>query len=70
MNVTTDIRYNGSGRYTFSKYDDGCVDITYDTEYDGGLSCTFKLNSKEAEILKEFLEENYCEDCKESSRIN
>ena len=70
INITTDIKYSGRGRYTFSKYDDGCVDITYDTEDDSGLSCTFKLNSKEAEILKEFLEENYCEDCKESSRIN
>ena len=54
----------------FPSHDTRCVDITYDTEYDGGLSCTFKLNSKEVEILKEFLEENYCEDCKERSRIN
>ena len=34
MNITTDIRYNRQGRYAFSKYDDGCVDITYDTEDD------------------------------------
>ena len=74
IKLTTNPNYNKQGKYEFRTYDDGSISITYNTfnadGYTNHLECSFILNKQEAKLLKEFLEENYCEDCKESSRIN
>lgn len=60
MDISTDVTFNKQGNYTFKYYSDGSLSITYNTR-DGNdspnhLACSLNLNSKEVEILKEFLE--------------
>ena len=60
MKISTDVNFNKQGRYTFNHYSDGSLSITYNTvdanNLPNHLTCSLILNSKEVEILKEFLD--------------